>query len=77
MKKQNPASVSANPRIGYYRKRNERIVSFVLEDLELKKKLQEVADADGRSVNGWITHHILPKLAEEIDAQISKRPGKK
>ena len=69
--------MSTNPRLSYYRKRNERLVSFVLEDLDLKKKLQDAADAEGRSVNNWITYHILPKLEAEITAQLAKKPGKR
>lgn len=72
--RQKTAPVATKPRADYYRDRNERIVSFVLDDIELKDKLKEVADADGRSVNGWITHHMLPKLSQEIDAQLAKRP---
>ena len=63
-----------NPRLGYYRKRNERLVSFVLEDVELKRKLEAVAEAEGRSVNNWIAHYIVPKLEAEMDAQLAKKP---
>ena len=61
----------------YYRDRNERIVSFVLEDVELKKKLAEAAERDGRSVNSWILHYILPVMATEVNEQLDKKPLKR
>lgn len=64
--------MATNPRLDYYRNRNERIVSFVLDDIEFKKKLQAAADADHRSVNGWITHYILPMLIDEVNQQLKK-----
>ncbi len=64
-------------RAKYYSERSKRIVSFVLEDEELKQRLKEAADADGRTVNGWITHHILPKMLAEAEAQTKKSPRKK
>lgn len=57
-------------RDAYYRERNEKIVSFVVEDPETKQRIKDAADKDGRSVNSWILHHILPRMLEEADRQL-------
>jgi predicted HicB family RNase H-like nuclease len=57
----------------YFAARGKRTISFVVDDAELKRRLAEAAKADGRSVNGWVKHYILPKLAAEIDAMEAKQ----
>ena len=62
-------------REGYYAARNRRIVSFVLEDIALKQAIKAAADADGRSVNGYLTHYLLPLIAEKVKPFM--KPSKK
>lgn len=72
-----PEAGPKSPRLGYYRNRNHRLVSFVVEDLDLKRRIEEAAKADDRSVNNWIIKNILPKIKEEVDHQLDKKAGRK
>jgi hypothetical protein len=59
----------------YYRKRQQRSLTMIVKEEGLKKRIQEVADKDGRSVNSWLRHHILPVIEERLDA--AEKQGKK
>ncbi len=59
----------------YYRKRQQLALTVVVDSLELKKRVQEAADADGRAVNNWLQQYILPKVEEELERQEKKRKG--
>lgn len=49
----------------YFAERNKRVINFVLEDEEMKQAIADAAAADGRTVSGWIKHHILPVVLEK------------
>jgi hypothetical protein len=51
----------------YWKKRQQLALTVVLDDLEFKKKVYEVAAADGRSVNNWLQRHVLPHIQAEVE----------
>lgn len=63
----------------YYAERNKRVINFVLDDEELKQRIADAAAADGRSVSGWIKHHILPDILKKagVDPSQSKPKASK
>lgn len=67
----------AKERAAYYKARSKKVINFVVDDDELKSRLKEAALADGRTVNGWIKHYILPKIAADIDEQLKKKASSK
>jgi hypothetical protein len=57
----------------YYRKRQQRSLTITVKEEGLKKRIQEVANDDGRSVNSWLRHYILPIIEERLDAAEKKK----
>lgn len=60
----------------YFRERIKRLVAFEVADPELRERMKAVAEADGRSLNGWISHYIIPEIQRHVEAQeaAAKKP---
>ena len=77
MKKPKTKQPTAAERLGYYRDRNARIVSFVVDDVQMKEKLAAAAEKDGRSVNSWLLRHVVPLIEKEVERQMAPVPKSK
>jgi hypothetical protein len=66
-----------SPRRTYYRGRKTILITFSVDDQYFKEVLKETAEVDERSVNSWMQKYMLPKLEEELDAQLQKMPPTK
>lgn len=71
MKKTKAKQPTEAERLGYYRSRNSRIVSFVVEDVTMKQKIADAAKKDGRSTNSWILRYVVPIIEKEVDRQMA------
>lgn len=72
--KAQPSTEAKRPsRLPYYRDRNDRLVSFVVSDLDVKAKMRAAAEKDNRSLNSWLITHCLPLIEQEADRQLNSK----